>query len=157
MKKKRKVDVDALDKLIYRELVEEHVEEHVEDHVEVEVKDLEEQEPVKELVHICDPRRWEKCNYDEIKRLVEKGPKRYTSIMYGLYDKFVFRKGISKGKLDSEGYADWHHVTTRVKEHEISLDHLINRNKWFDMRKISNLNETIDKLQDEQFKKERDY
>ncbi|XP_023750006.1 uncharacterized protein LOC111898319 [Lactuca sativa] len=69
----------------------------------------------------------------------------------------VFRKGISKGKLDGEGYADWHRVTTRVKEHEISLDHLTNRNKWFDMRKILNFNETTDKVQYEKFKKERDY
>nr|KAJ0202381.1 hypothetical protein LSAT_V11C600310300 [Lactuca sativa] len=117
-----------------------------------------------------------KLNYDEIKLLVEKGPKRDNSIMYGPYNKFgrqfsaalytrtlskmenkVFRKGISKGKLDGEGYADWHHVTTRVKEHEISLDHLTNRNKWFDMCKRLNLNETTDKVQYEQFKKERDY
>jgi hypothetical protein len=69
----------------------------------------------------------------------------------------VFRKGPSKGKLDGEGYADWHHVSQRVKEHEISLDHLTNRNMWFDMRKRLNLKETIDKVQYEQFKKERDY
>lgn len=69
----------------------------------------------------------------------------------------MFRKRISKGKLDSEGYADWHHVTTRVKEHEISFDRLTNRNKWFDMLKRLNLNETIYKFQHEQFKKERDY
>ncbi|KAL7615024.1 hypothetical protein Lser_V15G06397 [Lactuca serriola] len=205
---KRKVDIGALDKFIHRQHVEEHIEEHVEEHIEehveehieeqehVEVEETEEHEPIKDLVDIYDPRRWEKLNLDEIKILVEKGPKRDSSIMYGPYDKFgrrfsaalytrtlsnlekcdrerlvyskeldrvfcfcckVFRKGISKGKLDGEGYADWHHVTTRVKEHEISLDHLKNRNKWFDMRKRLNLNETIDKVQHEQFKKERDY
>ncbi|KAL7604495.1 hypothetical protein Lser_V15G15834 [Lactuca serriola] len=166
---KRKVDVGALDKFIHRqpveehikehveEYIEEHVEEHIEKHVEehieeqehVEVEETEEHEPIKDLVDIYDPRRWVKLNSDEIKILVEKGPKRDSSIMYGPYDKFVFRKGISKGKLDGEGYADWHHVTTRVKEHEISLDHFTNRNKWFDMRKRLNLNETIDKDQHE--------
>ncbi|XP_023762714.2 uncharacterized protein LOC111911155 [Lactuca sativa] len=191
---KRKANFGTLDKFIYRQPVEEHVEEQ--EHVVVEVEEVEKQEHVKELVDICDPKRWEKLNYDEIKLLVEKGPKIDTSIMYGPYDKFgrrfsaalytitlpnlekcdrewlvyskeqdrvfcfcckVFRKGISKGKLDGEGYADWHHVTTRVKEHEFSLDHFTNRSKWFDMRKRLNLNETIDKVQYEQFKKERDY
>nr|KAJ0198046.1 hypothetical protein LSAT_V11C700346170 [Lactuca sativa] len=209
---KRKADAGALDKFIHRQPIEEHVEEHIEEHIEehveehieehveeqehIEVEEAEEQVPVKELVDIYDPRRWEKLNSEEIKLLVQKGPKRDNSIMYGPYDKFgrrfsaalytrtlpnlekcdrewlvyskeidkvfclcckVFRKGISKGKLDGDGYADWHHVTTRVKEHEISLDHLTNRNKWFDMRKRLNLNETIDKVQYEQFKKERDY
>ncbi|KAL7618807.1 uncharacterized protein LOC111896889 [Lactuca sativa] len=205
---KRKVDVGALDKFIHIQPVEEHIEEHVEEHIEkhveehieeqehVEVEETEEHEPVKDLVDVYDPRRWEKLNSDEIKILVKKGPKRDSSIMYGPYDKSgrrfsatlytrtlsnlekcdrewlvyskeldrvfcfcckVFRKGILKGKFDGEGYAVWHHVTTRVKEHEISLDHLTNRNKWFDMHKILNLNETIDKVQHEQFKKERDY
>ncbi|XP_023742437.1 uncharacterized protein LOC111890562 [Lactuca sativa] len=176
---KRKADAGALDKFIHRQPVEEVVEEPIEEHVEhqenveVEVEEAEEQEPVKDLVDICDPRRWEKLNYEELKLLVEKGPKRDTSIMYGPYYKSgrrfsavlytktlpnlekcdrewlvylkefdkvfcfcckVFRKGISKGKLGEEGYSDWHHVTSRVKELEISLDHLTNRNKWFDMR-----------------------
>ncbi|KAL7586384.1 uncharacterized protein LOC111887385 [Lactuca sativa] len=185
---KRKTDVGALDKFIHRQPVEEHVEEHVEhqENVEVEVEDVEFN--IKKM--------WEKLNYEELKLLVERGPKRDTSNMYGPYDKSgrrfstalytktlpnlekcdkewlvyskdldkvfcfcckVFRKGISKGKLGDEGYSDWYHVTSRVKEHEISLDHLTNRNKWFDMRKRFNLNETIDKVQYEQFKKERDY
>ncbi|XP_023746951.1 uncharacterized protein LOC111895064 [Lactuca sativa] len=182
---KRKVDASALDTFIHiqpteehveehiEEHIEEHVEEHIEDHVEehveeqehIEVEEAEEQEPIKELVDIYDPRRWEKLNSEEMKLLVQKGPKRDNSIMYGPYDKFgrqfsavlyttlpnlekCDREWLvySKGKLDGDGYADWHHVTTRVKEHEISLGHLTNRNKWFDMRKRMNLNETIDKV-----------
>ena len=38
-------------------------------------------------------------------------------IVFCFYCK-VFTKGISKGKLDGEGYANWHHVTTRFKEHK---------------------------------------
>ncbi|XP_052621070.1 uncharacterized protein LOC111901968 [Lactuca sativa] len=171
---KRKVDVGALDKFIHRQPVEKHIEEHVEEHVEehieeqehVEVEETEEHEPIKDLIYIYiyDPRRWEKLNSDEIKILVEKGPKRDSSIMYGPYDKLgrqfsvaLYTRTLSNLEKHGEGYADWHHVTTRVKEHEISLDHLTNRNKWFDMRKRLNLNETIDKVQHEQFKKERDY
>ncbi|KAK9078008.1 hypothetical protein SSX86_002065 [Deinandra increscens subsp. villosa] len=69
----------------------------------------------------------------------------------------VFRKGPSKGKLDGEGYSDWIHASNRLKEHEVSLDHLTNMTNWFDMRKRLKLNETIEKYEYEQFKKERDY
>ncbi|XP_076956693.1 uncharacterized protein LOC143631971 [Bidens hawaiensis] len=68
----------------------------------------------------------------------------------------VFRKGLPNGNLDGEGYNNWHHASTSVKNHEVSLDHLKNMNSWFDMRKRLKLNETIDKTQYEQFKKERD-
>ncbi|KAI3525917.1 hypothetical protein L1887_05050 [Cichorium endivia] len=213
---KRKVDFGSLHKFIVTQPVDEHVEdhidenveenideqfeEHVEEHVEeqedAEVEEAEEQVPAEELIDICDPRRWDKLNYDEIKLLVEKCPKRDTSIMYGPYDKYkrrfsaslytrtlpnlekcdrewlvyskeldnafcfcckVFKKGIAKGNLDDKGYGDWHHVTNRLKDHEKSLDHLTNRNKWFEMRKRLKMNETIDKIQYEQFKKEKDY
>ncbi|KAI3687482.1 hypothetical protein L1987_81179 [Smallanthus sonchifolius] len=177
----------------------EHVEEqdHVveeQDHVEVELEKSEEEEH--NPIDIFDPRRWEGLNSDEIKLLVEKGPKRDNNIVYGPYDtnrrRFsaafytrtlsnmekvdrpwlvyskeidklfcfcckVFRKGVPKGKLDGEGYVDWHHAPTSIKNHELSPDHLTNINKWFDMRKRLKLNETIDKAQYEQFKKERDY
>ena len=64
---------------------------------------------------------------------------------------------MAKDSLDDQGYGDWHHITKRLKDHEKSLDHLTNRNKWFEMRKRLKMNETIDKIQHEQFKKERDY
>ncbi|XP_076938332.1 uncharacterized protein LOC143606452 [Bidens hawaiensis] len=69
----------------------------------------------------------------------------------------LFRKGFPNGNLDGEGYNNWHHASTSVKNHEVSLDHLTNMNSWFDMRKRLKLNETIDKTQYEQFKKEKDY
>ena len=64
---------------------------------------------------------------------------------------------MAKGSLDDKCYSDWHHVTKRLKDHEKSLDHLTNRNRWFEMQKRLKMNETIDKIQHEQFKKERDY
>ncbi|XP_052624910.1 uncharacterized protein LOC128132399 [Lactuca sativa] len=166
----RKVDAGVVDKFIHRQPVEEHteenVEEHIEEHVEenikeqehVEVEETEEHEPVKELVDIYDL----KALYTRTLSNLEKCDRVWIVYLNELDRVFcfcckVFRKRISKGKLDGEGFADWHHVTTRVKKHEISLDHLTNRNKWFDMRKRLNLNKTIDKVQHEQFKKERDY
>ncbi|XP_071715099.1 uncharacterized protein [Rutidosis leptorrhynchoides] len=59
--------------------------------------------------------------------------------------------------LDGEGYNDWGHVSVGLRTHETSPVHLENMTKWYDMRKSLKLNETIDKLQYEQMKKERDY
>lgn len=185
---------------------------HVEEQDDLQAEHEESEEPVGNVeanineehvkhnpIDIFDPRRWGGLNSDEIKLLVEKGPKRDTTIVYGPYDvhgrdgrRFsatlytrtlsnmekcdrewlvysrevdkifcfcckVFRKGVPKGGLDGEGYQDWRHVTTRVQEHEVSLDHLTNMYRWFDMRKRLELNETIDKVQYEQLKIERDY
>ncbi|XP_022031236.1 zinc finger MYM-type protein 1-like [Helianthus annuus] len=69
----------------------------------------------------------------------------------------VFRNGAPKGRLGGVGFDDWHHATGRVREHEVSLDHLIIMIKWFDLRKRLKSDDTIDKFQHEQFKKETDY
>ncbi|XP_035834226.1 uncharacterized protein LOC110882727 [Helianthus annuus] len=66
----------------------------------------------------------------------------------------VFRNGAPKGGVS---FDDWHHATSRVREHEVSLDHLINMKKWFDLHKRLKSDSTIDKFQHEQFKKETDY
>ncbi|KAM0038348.1 putative transcription factor and/or regulators TTF-type(Zn) family [Helianthus debilis subsp. tardiflorus] len=69
----------------------------------------------------------------------------------------VFRNGAPKGRLGGVDFDDWHHATGRVREHEVSLDHLINMKKWFDLRKRLKSDDTIDNFQHEQFKKEADY
>nr|XP_043615797.1 uncharacterized protein LOC122587697 [Erigeron canadensis] len=113
-RKKRKLDEEmrksqagALDKFIHRQPVEEHVETNIEDveqedHVEANINEekAEEQANEEEYVEpnvneehvehnpidIFDPGRWEGLNSDQIKLLVEKGPNRDTSIVYGPYD-----------------------------------------------------------------------
>ncbi|XP_022007318.1 zinc finger MYM-type protein 1-like [Helianthus annuus] len=69
----------------------------------------------------------------------------------------VLRNGAPKGRLGGVGFDYWHHATGRVREHEVSLDHLINTKKWFDLRKRLKSDDTIDKFQYEQFKKEAEY
>ncbi|KAD3067563.1 hypothetical protein E3N88_35443 [Mikania micrantha] len=112
-RKKRKRDEEmrrsqsgAMYKFMNKSHVEEHVEEHVkvvledieeeqhvegEKHVQVETEETEEQQHVEENVNrnpidIFDPIRWEGLTSDDIKLLIEKGPKRDTSIVYGPYD-----------------------------------------------------------------------
>ena len=99
LEEQKKADFGALHKFFVtqpvddahvEENIDDHVEEHIDDHVEeqedVEVEQAEEQEPIEELVDIYDPRMWDKLNSEEIKLLVEKGPKRDTSIEFGPYD-----------------------------------------------------------------------
>ncbi|PWA52825.1 zinc finger MYM-type protein 1 [Artemisia annua] len=69
----------------------------------------------------------------------------------------LLRKGIAKGQLDNEGFSDWKHLGTRLKEHELGLEHVTNMAKWFEMRERVKKNETIDKVAQEQFEKERDH
>ncbi|KAL6560427.1 hypothetical protein OROGR_003986 [Orobanche gracilis] len=69
----------------------------------------------------------------------------------------IFRKGLTRGQLANEGYADWQHLSIRLKEHEVGFDHLTNMATWFEMRQRLKSNETIDKVAYEQFKKERDH
>ncbi|KAD4584607.1 hypothetical protein E3N88_22208 [Mikania micrantha] len=102
----RRSQSGAMYKFMNKSPVEEHVEEHVkvvledieeeqhvegEEHVQVETEETEEQQHVEENVNrnpidIFDPIRWEGLTSDDIKLLVEKGPKRDTSMLYGPYD-----------------------------------------------------------------------
>nr|GEW09797.1 zinc finger MYM-type protein 1-like [Tanacetum cinerariifolium] len=63
--------------------------------------------------------------------------------------------GVAKGSLVNEGFADWAHLTTRLKEHEVGLEHITNMAIWFDMRCRLKKNEAIDNVVHEQFEKER--
>ncbi|PWA54786.1 zinc finger MYM-type protein 1 [Artemisia annua] len=69
----------------------------------------------------------------------------------------IFKKGNTKSSLANEGFSDWTHVGTRLKEHEVGFEHLTNMATWFDMRRRLEKNETIDKVAHEQFEKERDH
>ncbi|GJV81547.1 zinc finger MYM-type protein 1-like protein [Tanacetum coccineum] len=69
----------------------------------------------------------------------------------------IFKKGIAKSSLANEGFSDWIHLSTRLKEHEVGVEHITNMVTWFDMRHRLKKNETIDKVAHEQFEKERDH
>ncbi|XP_056694888.1 uncharacterized protein [Spinacia oleracea] len=69
----------------------------------------------------------------------------------------IFKKGIGKGNLVNEGYNDWSHVCVRLKEHETSVDHVLNMTIWCELRHRLQNNETIDKVAQEQFGKEKEH
>lgn len=72
----------------------------------------------------------------------------------------IFKKGqgkLGKGQLVTECFNDWSYLGTRLKEHETITDHLLNMTTWCDLRYRFQQNETIDKIAQEQRKKEREY
>ncbi|XP_071728767.1 uncharacterized protein [Rutidosis leptorrhynchoides] len=131
----------------------EHVEEKETENVEHVETNINEEDGIHNLIDIFDPRRWEGLNSDEIKLFVEKGPKRDNNIVLGpKTNNRRFCATIYTGTL-----SNLEKFMFRLRTHETSPVHLENMTKWYDMRKILKLNETIDKLQYEQMKKERDY
>ncbi|XP_068321289.1 uncharacterized protein [Pyrus communis] len=69
----------------------------------------------------------------------------------------LFKKGPLKGQLANEGYKDWTHLSVRLKEHEISSDHISNITTWIDLRLRLEKNETINKAVQDQIKKEKEH
>ncbi|XP_050147476.1 uncharacterized protein LOC126622803 [Malus sylvestris] len=69
----------------------------------------------------------------------------------------LFKKGPLKGQLANDGYIDWTYLNVRLKEHENSFDHISNMTTWIDLRLRLQKNETIDKVVQDQIKKEKEH
>jgi hypothetical protein len=57
----------------------------------------------------------------------------------------ICTKGHRKGQLENEGYNDWIHLATRLKEHETSANHVLNMTTWYELRNRLQKDQTIDK------------
>ncbi|CAN1146272.1 Zinc finger MYM-type protein 5 [Linum perenne] len=58
----------------------------------------------------------------------------------------IFKKVVGRGQLSNEGCCDWSHISSRLREHETSLDHVRNMNTWYDLRLRFQKVQTIDKV-----------
>jgi hypothetical protein len=58
----------------------------------------------------------------------------------------VFAKGHRKGQLANDGFNDWTHLSERLKEHETSVDHVINMTTWYELRNRLQKEQTIHKV-----------
>ncbi|XP_074302386.1 uncharacterized protein LOC141633942 [Silene latifolia] len=69
----------------------------------------------------------------------------------------VFGKTCARrGRLATDGYDDWPHLSSRLKEHESSSEHVHNMSTWYDLRWRLQNNQTIDSINQTQIKKEKD-
>jgi len=57
----------------------------------------------------------------------------------------LFGSSNLKSSLGHDGFRDWSHVSERLKEHEVSVDHMTNMNSWNELRVRLSKHETIDK------------
>ncbi|KAI3706499.1 hypothetical protein L6452_24285 [Arctium lappa] len=69
----------------------------------------------------------------------------------------IFKKKHGKGQLTNDGFGDWSHLSTRLKEHETSIDHVMNMKTWYDFRLRLQKNQTIDKVAQNQIEKEKSH
>jgi hypothetical protein len=68
----------------------------------------------------------------------------------------LFGSSNRKSSLGHDGYRDWSHVGERLKEHEVSVDHMTNMNSWNELRVRLSKHETIDKELQHQITKEKE-
>lgn len=76
-------------------------------------------------------------------------------IKYFVFCCKIFRKGCGKNQLENEGFGDWIHLSSRIKEHETTIEHAKNITIWYDLRLRLQKNKTIDKETQKQIEKEK--
>jgi hypothetical protein len=69
----------------------------------------------------------------------------------------LLKKGQGKGHLQNEGFSDWAHISTRLKEHEVTSEHVTNMVAWREMCTRFDKNQTIDKVAQRELEKEKDH
>ncbi|XP_073362240.1 uncharacterized protein [Aegilops tauschii subsp. strangulata] len=69
----------------------------------------------------------------------------------------LLRKGHVRGQLANDGFSDWHHLISRLKEHENGREHVTNMSSWYDLRLRLEKNQTIDKVAQQELEKEREH
>ena len=69
----------------------------------------------------------------------------------------LFTKGHRKGQLANEGFNDWIHLGSRLKEHETSPNHVLSMATWYELRSRLQKDQTIGKAAQRQLEKEKDH
>jgi hypothetical protein len=69
----------------------------------------------------------------------------------------LFTKGHIKGQLANEGYNDWIHLATQLKELEKSPDHVLNMTTLYELRSRLQSDQAIEKTTQRQLEKEKDH
>ncbi|XP_062075845.1 uncharacterized protein LOC133779967 [Humulus lupulus] len=114
----------------------------------------EQSNPFEHLLDIFDPRNWDALDSTMIDLLVMKGPKRDCSIMSGSKAKFSRR---FTANLYTSVLSNGEKFGERLKEHDISMEHVKNMTTWYELRLRLEKNQTIDKATQRLIEKEKDH
>ncbi|XP_062201992.1 uncharacterized protein LOC133904509 [Phragmites australis] len=104
---------------------------------------------------IYDPKNWDNLDNKARDILVEKGPIREENIVFPLDDNSRHFSNC-KSSLGRDGFRDWRHISERLKEHEVSVEHITNMTSWNELRARLRKSETIDKDLQQQITKEKE-
>ncbi|XP_048635320.1 uncharacterized protein LOC125608838 [Brassica napus] len=96
---------------------------------------------------VSDPGNWENIDMGFRDLLVKKGPATRLSSHH------QHEKG--GGNLATTGYNDWRNFSARLKEHEVSHDHVISMTRWRELELRFKENQTIDKHVQEELNREK--
>ncbi|XP_066396219.1 uncharacterized protein [Miscanthus floridulus] len=123
-------------------------------------------------IDMYDPVNWDNLDNKARDILVEKGPIREENIVFPMdarsrhfaYTHYsrkmsngeLFGSSNRKSSLGHDGFRDWSHVSERLKEHEVSVDHMTTMNSWNELRVRLSKHETIDKELQHQITKEKE-
>jgi hypothetical protein len=77
-------------------------------------------------------------------------------IVFCFYCK-IFNSKNCKSSLGHNGFRDWKHINDRLKEHEVSMDYIININSWNELRARLRKHETIDEKFKHQITKDKEH
>ena len=61
------------------------------------------------------------------------------------------------GQLCNEGTRDWKNISSKIRNHETTREHITNMNTWLDLKMRLSKNKTIAKNIQEQINKEKDH
>ncbi|XP_057805079.1 uncharacterized protein LOC131020345 [Salvia miltiorrhiza] len=68
----------------------------------------------------------------------------------------LFKSISNVSLLANEGLNDWKHISQRLQQHELSVEHMSNMKTWNELRMRLNTNETIDKYVQDEIMKEKE-
>ena len=69
----------------------------------------------------------------------------------------LFNSKSNTNQLASGGTKDWKNISSILKNHETTNEHITNMNTWIDLELRLLKNKTVDKNVQEQIKKEKDH
>ncbi|XP_047051748.1 uncharacterized protein LOC124657206 [Lolium rigidum] len=121
-------------------------------------------EPVPVSVDIYDPVNWATLGNKERDMLVEKGPiieenitfRSYAKKRHLSYSHYTRQMSNGESSLAHDGFCDWKHITDRLKEHEVSADHMTSMISWNELRSRLSKHGIINKELQHEITKEKE-